>query len=263
MVKRLPLPTRAFGSEPGVPDIPALASWVAEHRGMTADLLTCRIDQSLAPQLPAGISFPCAGGLFYADRILSCLIGVTGGKVVDEIGVETGPVIEDAYTLVGQKKGVWCALPAPHALGIVDTYYYDEDEWNDAITGIYNTLMRAMRDAGVAGHVLISEGADEAEISRLARQKVFFFFPKQDREILECVLEHQRQVAVSKDQLDTAFDLGNEYDLHRIIVTDPDEEAITLALSHLDPDQLMAGGYCTEKCGDYWKSVVNAAYYTK
>ena len=263
MVKRLTLPTRAFGAEPGVPDIPALASWVAEHRGMTADLLTYRIDQSLAPQIPAGISFPCAGGKFLRDRILSCLIGVTGRKVVDEIGVETGPVIEDACALVGQKKGVWCAIPAPHALGIVDTYYHDEDEWNDAISGIYRTLMRAMRDAGVAGHVLISEVADDAEISRLARQKVFFFFPKQDREGLECVLEHQRQVAVSKDQLDTAFDLGNEYELHRIIVMDPDEDAITLVLSHVDPDQVMAGGYCTEKCDAYWKSIVDAAYYTK
>jgi len=236
---------------------------VAEHRGMIADLLTYRIDQSLAPQLAAGISLPCAGGKFLRDRILSCLIGVTGRKVVDEIGVETGPVIEDACALVGQKKGVWCAIPAPHALGIVDTYYHDEDEWNDAISGIYRTLMRAMRDAGVAGHVLISEVADDAEISRLARQKVFFFFPKQDREGLECVLEHQRQVAVSKDQLDTAFDLGNEYELHRIIVMDPDEDAITLVLSHVDPDQVMAGGYCTEKCDAYWKSIVDAAYYTK
>ena len=263
MVKRLTLPTRAFGAEPGVPDIPALASWVAEHRGMTADLLTCRIDQSLASQLPAGISFPCAGGKFLRDRILSCLIGVTGRKAVDEIGIETGAVIEDACAMVGQKKGVWCALPAPHALGIVDTYYHDEDEWNDAITGVYSRLMRAMRDAGVAGHVLISEVPDDAEISLLARQKVFFFFPKQDREILECVLEHQRQVAVSKDQLDTAFNLGNEYDLHRIIVMDPDEDAITRVLSHVDPDQLMAGGYCTEKCKDYWNSIVDAAYYTK
>ena len=230
---------------------------------MTADLQTYRIDQSLAPQLPAGISLPCAGGIFYADRILSCLIGVAGRKAVDELGVETGPVIEDACTMVEQKKGVWCAIPAPHMLGIVDTYYHDKDEWNDAITGVYRTLMRAMRDAGVTGHVLISEGADEEEISRLARQNVFFFFPKQDRENLECVLEHQRQVAVSKDQLDTAFDLGNEYEFQRIIVMDPDEEAITLALSHVDPDQVIAGGYCTEKCNAYWKSVVDAAYYTK
>jgi hypothetical protein len=263
MVKRLTLPTRAFGAEPGVPDIPALTKWVAEHRGMTADLLTYRIDQSLVPQISAGITAPCAGGKFYADRILSCLIGVTGRKAVDEIGVDTDAVFEDACAMVGQKKGVWCAMPAPHALGIVDTYYDDEDEWNDAITGAYRTIMRAMRDAGIAGHMIIGDVADDAEISGLAHPNVFFFFPKQNREILQCVLEHQRQVAVSKSALTTALDLRNEYDLHRIIVLDPDEEAIALALSHVDPDQIMAGGYCTEKCDTYWKSLVDAAFYLK
>ena len=87
-----------------MPDVSALARWVAEHRGMTADLMTYRINQSLGPQLPAGITFPCAGGKFLKDRILSCLIGVTGDKAVDEIGVKTGPVIEDACALIGQKR---------------------------------------------------------------------------------------------------------------------------------------------------------------
>jgi hypothetical protein len=263
MVKRLALPIRAFGAEPGMPDIPTLTGWVAEHRGISADLLTYRIDQSLAPQLPAGVTYPCAGGLFYADRIIASLTGVSEKKAVDEVGIETGDVIRDACAIGALKSNSWWALPAPHALGIVDTYYNDEDEWNDALTGVYRAMMRAMRDAGIAGHVLIGEYADDAELARLARQKVFFFVPKLDRESLACVLEHQRQVAVSKDQLDSTFDLGNEYELHRIIVMDPDEEAITLALSHVDPDQVMAGGYCTENCDRYWKSVVDAAWYIK
>ena len=263
MVKRLTLPTRAFGAEPGVRDIPAIASWVAEHRGMTADIHTCTLDQSLTPQLKAGITMPCAGGKFYADRILSSLIGVTGKEAVDEIGVQTSAVIEDACALVAEKKGVWCAMPAPHALRITDKYYNDEDEWNDAITGAYRTLMRAMRDAGILGHVLIGDVADDAEITRLARQNVFYFIPKQDRQSMGCIMEHQRQIAVSKDALDTVFDLGNEYELHRIVVMDPDEVSIALTLSHVDPDQVIAGGYCTEKCDTYWKSVVDAAYYTK
>ena len=34
MTKIVPLPTRAFGAEPGTPDVAALAGWVAEHRGI-------------------------------------------------------------------------------------------------------------------------------------------------------------------------------------------------------------------------------------
>jgi len=263
MGKRVNLSTRAFGAEPGVPDVPALAIWVAEHRGMTADILTYHVNQLLAPQLLAGITMPCTGGRFYADRILPCLLGVVDKKAVDEIWVQTGAVIEDACAMVAQKKGAWCAMPAPHTLGIVDTYFNDADEWNDALTGAYRTLMRAMRDAGIAGHVLVCETADDAEITRLARQNVFFFFPHQDRESLECLMEHQQRIAVSKDQLNTVFDLANEYDLHQLIVMDPDEGTIALALSHFDPDQVMGGGYCNKNCTEYWDALVGAAFYTK
>ena len=51
MAKRLKLATRAFGAEPGMPDIVTLAAWIAEHRGTTADIITYLLDQSLAPQV--------------------------------------------------------------------------------------------------------------------------------------------------------------------------------------------------------------------
>ena len=49
MVKRYKLATRAFGAEPGMPDVAALAEWIAEHRGMTADIITYRLDQIACP----------------------------------------------------------------------------------------------------------------------------------------------------------------------------------------------------------------------
>ena len=71
MAKRLKLATRALGAEPGKPDVPALAAWISEHRGTAADIITYQLDQSLSPQLPAGIMSPCAGGRFYRERILA------------------------------------------------------------------------------------------------------------------------------------------------------------------------------------------------
>ncbi|HUT38608.1 MAG TPA: hypothetical protein VMW77_04810 [Methanoregula sp.] len=262
MAKRLQLTTRAFGAEPGVPDVAALATWIAEHRGMTADIVTYLLDQSLAPQLPAGIMSPCAGGRFYSTRIMECLVGIEGGKATGEIHLNPHAIIEDAAGIVVQKKGAWCALPAPHWLGIRDSYYHDEAEWNDAITGTYRELMRSMRDTGIRGHVLICDRLREPEIESLVRQNVFFFQPEPDREGLASLMEHQRQIAVGRDHIDTVLDLSSEYDLRKIIIIDPDQESIERALACLDPDQVSVGGYCTAACDDYWKNLVDAAVYT-
>jgi hypothetical protein len=263
MVKRLDLATRAFGAEPGVPGVAELTDWIAEHRGRLADITTYRLDRSLAPQIPAGIGTPCAGGRFYADRIRESITGITDGRAHEELHADTPGVIEDAAAIVVQKKGSWCAMPAPHALGIEDAYYCDPDEWNDAICGACKTLMRAMRDTGVPGHVLISERAEEAELAALARQKVFFFAPGPDRETLAGILEHQQQVAISGDQLDTLFDLMNEHTVRRIFLLDPDDDAVELARNHFDPDQILGAGYCTEECDTYWKDLVTKSVYVR
>jgi hypothetical protein len=261
MAKRLKLATRSFGSEPGLPDVAGLAEWIAEHRGRVADIVTYRLDQSLAPQLDAGIMTPCAGGKFYADRIRQCLSGIHDNKAVGELHFDIPAIIEDAAGIVVQRKGAWCAIPAPHVLGITDTYYDDEDEWSDAICDAYRTIMRGMRDTGNAGHVLIADRMDPAELALLARQNVFFYQPEMDRDSCATLMEYQNQIAVEKDTAAIVFDLTNEFTLRKIFLMNPDPESIDRALSHLDPDQIVAGGYCLSNCGDYWKTLTgNAAY---
>ena len=265
MSKVVPLPTRALGAEPGIPDRAALGEWIAEHRGKSADLHTYRLDTSLAPELSAGITFPCAGGLFCRERIRESLIGLNaaGDTVTGDLHVDTAILVQDARSLVARKKDVWCALPAPRSLGITDKYYNDEDEWGEALTSAYRTLMRAMRDEGVGGHVLICERVDEMEISRLAGKKVLFFAPAPKEEDLIPLMEQQRQVAISPAMLDTALDLANEYEVLRWILVDPDEEGIRLVLSHVDPDQVAVGGYCPAECETYWPNLVDHAVYKK
>jgi hypothetical protein len=265
MPKVVPLATRALGAEPGVPDLAALTSWVAEHRGTAADLHAYRLDASLTPQLSAGITFPCAGGLFCRDRIRESLTGLNTARdrVTGDIHVDTGALAGDAGLLATLRKECWCALPAPRSLEITDEYYRDEGEWCDAITPAYRTLMRAMRDAGIGGHVLICKTADEQEISLLAGKKVLFFAPAPRQRDLEILMEHQRQVAVSTTMLETAIDLANRYEINRWIVMDPDEGGIRLALSHVDPDQVIAGGYCTDECDSYWKRLTEHSVYMK
>ncbi len=255
MSKRLKLATRGLGAEPGIPDVAELSAWIAEHRGTAADLTTYRLFQSLAPQLAAKTGLPCAGGKFLQDRIRESLTGISGKEAVDELGVRKEALAEDGYGIAAQKRNVWCAFPAPHVLGIADTYFNDDEEWTGAITGAYRTMMRTMRDAGVAGHVLLCDKADDPEIAALKRKEVFFFQPEPDRESLGTLMEHQSVIAVRKDHLGTVFDLANEYDLRKILIVDADTDAITMALTHVDPDQVIIAGYCTGGSDTYWEEL--------
>jgi hypothetical protein len=263
MVKRLTLATRAFGAEPGLPGIAGLAAWIAEHRGTTADLTTYLLDQSLAPQIPAGISTTCAGGKFYAVRILQALRGIDGTRATGELHLDVQALVEDTARVVVRKKRSWSAMPAPHLLPVTDAFYHDDEEWSSAICEVYSTIMRAMRDTGIEGHVLIGNTMDAAELSQLSRQKVFFFAPRTDRENLANLMEYQQQVAVSKDQLPTALQLMDEYTVRKIFILDPDQASIDTALAHLDPDQIAAGGYSTDGNESYWQGLVDAATYTR
>ena len=105
-------------------------------------------------------------------------------------------------------------------LGIRDAYYDDESEWFDAFHRSYRTILRAMRDTGVPGHVLIADRMDEYELASLARQNTFFFAPAPEREDLAVLLEHQKQVAVPRDKLPIVFDLMNEYAVRKIFILD-------------------------------------------
>jgi hypothetical protein len=262
MKKRHSLTTRAFGAEPVRPDLAVLAEWIAANRGTAADIITYLLDQSLAPQVSAGILAPCGGGRFYKNRIMASLLGVKEGKATDEIGLDSQAVSEDAAQIIIHKKEAWFAIPAPHLLGITDMFYHDEAEWHDAIAGAYRTIMRSMRDAGISGHVLICDALSEPEITALSHPKAFFFQPKPDREGLSCLLEHQQELAVSRKTLDTVLDLTDEFDIRRVFIMDPDEDSISRALSCLDPDHISIGGYCLDRCETYWKNLVETAVYT-
>ncbi|WP_292370230.1 hypothetical protein [Methanoregula sp. UBA64] len=265
MAKIVPLPTRAFGAEPDVPDVAALAGWIAEHRGTAADLHAYQLDVSLAPQLAAGITTPCAGGLFCRDRVLGQLTGLNKKQdtATGEIDTEGTALSEDAALLAVRKKNIWCALPAPSALGVTDAYYGDEEEWQDALARAYQRMMRNMRDAGTGGHVLIGEKVPESEVAALAGKNVFFFVVNASAGDLEIVIEHQREVAVPPSLLGEIISLTGEYDIRRIVIVDPDEGAIKTALSSFDPDQISTGGYCTSSCDTYWKKLAESAVYRK
>ena len=71
MPKRTKLPVRSLGSEVEDPTVQALSAWVADHRGIEADLLTYKLDESL--QVQDEIDVPAAGGRFYETRLIASI----------------------------------------------------------------------------------------------------------------------------------------------------------------------------------------------
>jgi len=263
MSRRLKFSTRGLGAEPGIPGIASLSAWVAEHRGTLGDLTTYRIQESLSPQLAAGIEMPTAGGTFMENRIMECLRGVKDRKVTDELSLNTGPLAEDGYGMAAMKRNVWSALPAPHFLGLSDAYYDDAYEWVDALARVYRTAMREMRDAGVAGHILISDAVNENEVTALSRREVVFFPRDPGSEGFKALFDRQRIVAVSRNTIRQALEHIEEYEIDQMILVDPDPDTINTALLHFDADQLRAGGYCTDACTEYWKTIVQSAEFSQ
>jgi len=259
MRKKLSFRTVSLGIEPPVPEAKVLVRWIRENRGRNADLVTFQLEEGLIPQIDADIGDICTGGRFYGSRWLECLTGIEGTCIVGEPGYLPDPVTSDGLDIGTLVRGARVALPAPHLLGLKDSYFGDEIEMQDALCGQYRNLMRAMRDSGIAGHVLHCDQIIEQELEMLAEKKVFFFIKNPDSSGLAALLEFQRVLAVKAEDLALVEGLIDQYSINRIILLDPDAGSLYKLLQIRDPDQISTGGYCTSGCNRYWKDLVQAS----
>ncbi len=217
------------------------------------------VEQGLNPQLDAGTSFPCAGGSFYNARVRQAIFGVEDGIMTGELGSRMEDVVRDAEDLTRIRKGLFLTIPAPSLLGLQDRYYRDPEEAGEALFSVYRSLMRGQRDAGLDGHVIYCDTVHRPELEALARRKVFFFARSLNRKSLSQLLEYQQTVAMKPSLLPLVSDLMGEYEVHRIVLLDPEEQDLRQALQIRDPDQILCGGYCTGRCEEYWKNLVKKA----
>jgi len=259
MGKRLSFPIRSFGSDSLLSDPSLLQAWVAERRGREGDLTSFLLEQGIHPQMNAEITYPCAGGSFYSGRWREAIEGVEDGIMTGELGGRMGDVVRDAKDLTRIRKGLFLTIPGPHMLGLHDRYYQDPEEAGEALFSVYRALLREQRDAGIHGHVLLCDTVLRAELEALARQKVFFFSPVMNRKSLSLLLEYQQIVALTPPLLPLLSDLMGEYEVHRIVLIDPEEQDLRQALQVRDPDQIICGGYCKDSCEEYWKNLVKKA----
>jgi len=233
-----------------------ISRWISERRGREGDLTSFFLEQGILPQIKAGISLPCAGGKLYQERWKEAFTGLDGQYITGEIGVNPRDIIRDAGDLVSLSKDLWIAVPAPHQLGFEDRYYGDREESDHALFGGYKSLMREHRDAGLGGHVLLCDTLYREELEILAGRKVFFYAPSLNRKSLGVLLEYQQTIALAPGDLPLLSDLIEEYEVHRIVLLDAEEQDFRQALAIRDPDQILSGGYCRSSCAEYWKNLM-------
>ncbi|WP_342678489.1 hypothetical protein [Methanofollis sp. UBA420] len=257
-MKRIAVRTRSFGAEVGKPAVDELAPWIAERRGIGGDLTAYQIERSFG--LQQGVDIPCAGGRFYARRVLGCLEGIEGTAVTGEVGVRAEEAVADVRMLARRQKGLWFALPAPSLFRFTDAYYGDDDEMTEEVVDAFGRLMREMRDAGAGGHVLIAEEAGEIELEELAGKKACFFPLKRDLGHLQALLEHQTTLITDPAGIDEAGRLADEYEVRELAVLHPAHEDLMAAAGHFDPDEIAAAGYTEEGEEERWKALRDEAY---
>ncbi len=259
MARKLKFRTRSFGSEPRTPDLNALAEWVSGRRGTGGDLIAYLLERSVVPQLEAGIDLPCAGGLFYAPRLEESLEGVTEGTITEEIGCITDLLVADAVDVHERYRDTWFSMPAPHDLRLKDKYYGDAEEALQAIIKAYRHAMRAMRDAGTGGHVLVCSSVNPAELEALSGKRVFFFQKDFTADDLALLLDYQNRIAIEPVQMPLLIDAMGEYEVAGLFILHPDATILQEALEHWNADQVFTGGYCEQECETFWPSLPRAS----
>lgn len=257
MTRTYTLPVISYGSEVPEPAIEDLAAWVSGRYGREGDLVSYMLDRSMSVQ--SGISDPSAGGLFYSDRILSSITGISGKEIVNEPAFDPELLRMDGRMVRSFGREVRMSIPAPSVLDLTDSYFEDNDEFTEEIARLYLSIMRLQRDAGVPGHVLIADRPGETETEMLSSQRIRFYIPDPDREAMETVLEHQRDVALPASKLSLFIEMLENFEIRSLSVVDAEKEDLQKALEYFDTDQLSVGGYCTGECGDYWRDLRDMA----
>lgn len=253
MGRKIRFKTISLGSEPDTPDVEELATFIADHRGYEADLISAQLFQSVTVQIRAGIDTPAAGGLFCHERMEKALTWE------EDLGAVQDPssLLQDMPFITRRGVRLLSVHESPSLLGTGPSPD-DEEEFEEFCTG-YNGLLRSLRDAGITGHVIHTRAPPEIELELLTSPKTILFVHEPEPAHLEELLEVTSTLVIPYDRVDTIPDLADQYQIRRLILVDPDAEALSVALSLLEPENIRVGGYAIGIEEEYWKKIGESA----
>ncbi|MDO5845345.1 MAG: hypothetical protein Q4Q04_00310 [Methanocorpusculum sp.] len=243
-MREFSFPVVSLGSRrESAPDVKAVAAWIASRHGQAADIISYELEMLFEQQLPYAAE-PAAGGEFYDERLREAF-GVQDGRLVQDFELTPSAIAEDMAVLSPRVKGCRFSLPSPVSLGIADEYFKDEDEFQSAAVDIFLRLCREQRDAGVSGHVVLSDAPVDIELEALHGRKFLWMCPA-DR--LEQVLEVSRDAVLPGDAAGRIAELADSYALRNVYLCDPDAASLLTALETVDADHLFVAGYGRGAC---------------
>ena len=251
-MRRVSFPLISLGSDAELmPDAAAVAAWISGIKGNEADLITYETSALLAAQHPY-VSSPAAGGAFYAPRIEE-VFGISEGALSNAPELNVDSVINDIRLAKKSVKHFSFSLPSPCSLEIADSYYFDEDELQDALCDAFLRLSREMRDAGISGTVLLAEHPTEIELERFQGKKYLWSV---SADALESVLEFSRDIVLSAEDVKRLADFIDSYTVRNVYLKDAESAALKAALESVDRDHLFTAGYWkNDSEDDYWKNL--------
>lgn len=258
MKKRRNLPVWSFGGEEPDPDLATLASWVGRQKEVACDLLSFKVETSLADQ--KGLDRLAYGGMFYADRLRDSLGGIRSGFLREEPWIRAETLRDDASRAVAFSRKVWAVLPSPMHLKIEDGVFDEREEYEGALCGMYRLLMREIRDAGVYGTIIIGEQFSAIERELLPGRRVFLHSLSGSSRAVSGILEVQSSLSLPAGRLSVLPDLLDEYEIRSLSVIDGSEKEFSGLLSYFDAENLIAGGYSPAGGKKYWEGVSAHAF---
>jgi len=254
MKKKVTLKTKSFGAEDiKNPDIQELSEWVSVQRRVSCDLTTYKTETLLKSQ--KNIGSPCTGGIYYRTRIKESIDGLKDGFLRCEPGLLREDLIYDAGRVAKIRKRASVALPSPSSLGIEDVYYGDYEEFISSLCGIYSKLMRDQRDAGVMGHIIISDRFSPVELEELSKYRTFFFSPSGNASVLSSILEYRQDIAVYPNKIPVLKEIMAEYEVNSLTVVDGVKSDFNGLMDYFDPENVISGGFERPDGYDYWKKI--------
>jgi hypothetical protein len=243
MGKKIQFPAIALGSEPKMPGIEEITEFITGRLGKETDLVSYHLNRSLQAQKKAGITSPCGGGVYYAQRIVDLL----GSEISDP---DLHSIIQDAEEMHALSRVSSMAIPAPHRV---------TPDPHDDVLLVYKKILRAMRDHHLSRQIIHASSAIESELETLSSGKVLFFMNSRRVEDTELLLESQRDLIFTADLIGQVGDLSERYDIRRYILLDPASDLLHQLLSVTDPDHIQVAGYAQGAEEEYWMKIQNAA----
>lgn len=264
MAKKPVFRTRSLGSEQPVPSAGEISGWIESVRGHEADRLTFQLALSLWVQVSSGIPTPCAGGAFYGERLKGSESPPESGDWGEE-RYDPDLVRSDFQVAKKISRDFSVAIPLLPMRVPDNERGMRSGGKTGSRDGLYELLRRVLqtaREEGSRYQVIHAKNPSDEDLEALTGRRSFFFLSERNEENLARVLEFQRILVISPDELELGRELSGSYTISRCILLDAERSDLLNASENFGDDAVEAGGYCPGDCPEYWARQVRAATLT-